>query len=175
MKTLHLFPFATSILLLFAVSFIGCGDSEIEGCTNAFATNFDSSATKDCCCEFDVEALIDDLVGSYDFKVDRSDIQVNYNYIPISIERDPENNQRFLIKDFWIHDIQGTFESGEFKLESEIEDFLDCRSQTSGFLRNDQGTLYTEMEFRTWQTTTIPENNSCDTHDFTSVGELLRR
>ena len=172
MKTLH-YTIILFTIVFGASFFTACGDPEIEGCTNAFASNFDSSATKDCCCEYDVQVLIDDLVGDYNYKIRPTDGSSNFSYNQISIAKDDTDAERFVIKDYWLQEVVGTFEDGEFTLESEILDISGCLSQTKGRLWKTEDVLMLEMNNRTWQDSNSQlSEGACNSLEFNDVGEL---
>jgi len=163
-----------TFLFISAFSFFRCGDSEVNGCTNAFATNFNSTATVDCCCEYDEEALIDELVGKYDFKIDNSDLTKNFTFVPVTLIKDPDDNTGFIITDYWIQDIYGSFSNGKFVLSSDVDERFGCSSKTEGNLIKENNTLLLDLEHREWGIKEPPSQIECGAFDFVSEGELIK-
>ncbi len=175
MKTLHSTPFFIFILMIWALSFSGCGDAEVEGCTNAFASNYNSSATLDCCCEFDTQALVEDLVGTYDFKFKNSDLTQGFSTTSLSLVKDPEDSNKFIIMDFWYDDMVATFENGRYTLYSEAQNFTGCSRQTTGTIINEGGTLIMDIDHRSWGINPPPSQFECNTFSSKENGELIKR
>ena len=132
MKTsLHLF------LLVFCLPFmiISCGPD--EGCTSSFATNYDKSATEECCCTYDVERIVDELLGSYSYDSDYckslEDVQ------NIIIKEDPNVENGVIMTNLYVYDdieVPGVFINGDFKFEYFDLDAVHCKLRTTATLKS---------------------------------------
>ncbi|MDF1697187.1 MAG: hypothetical protein P1U56_15195 [Saprospiraceae bacterium] len=158
-------------LFIISISFlvISCDSSDDTGCTNSFANNFDSSAIEDCCCEFDVASLVDELEGEYNYKFKETGSPLNASYSQISFIKDPTNNERILYKDNNDKEIVGSFVDGQFLFESEISMLFKCNSKITCKLFEEAGVLKFEVENEQWQTET-PIQSWCASYTF--FGEL---
>lgn len=176
MKNPRLFN-AAFFLLLLSVSFtlVNCGNSETEGCTNSFAANYDSEASVDCCCEYDVEALVNNLTGTYDLKLDNSDLTKNFSYHETKIEKDPNNANGIIIKDFFYGDLFGNFENGAFSLESEIIERFGCTYRTTGALTFENNVLKFDAAYRGWGVTDSSSQFTCDSTNEAYDGEFIKK
>ena len=132
--TLHVF------LLAFCLPFliISCGPD--EGCTSKFATNYDEIAVEDCCCTYDVETLISELVGTYLYDGNNCSIQGNQQFFDIQ-ENSNVKNGLLITNLFLIHaakkiEVPGIFEDGVFKFEHS-EDIGTCRMWSKTTLKFD--------------------------------------
>jgi hypothetical protein len=99
--TLHLFSFA--LCLPFLIIFC----SPDDGFTSSFATNYEKSASENCCFTYDVEDIVADLVGSYSYDSERCK----------SLE-DPEVENGVIMTNLNNYDeieVPGVFVDGEIK------------------------------------------------------------
>ena len=92
--------FMPTLITLFV--FYSC-EKKIEpiiACMNEFAVNHDLSAEIDCCCEYNVEAIINDVVGSYQF-VDYCQ-HFDYEY-QTKISKDVSRDSMIIIENFSVY------------------------------------------------------------------------
>lgn len=179
MKTGHLLSNVFSfVFLITIVTFVGCGGPDIEGCTNGFATNYDSSATINCCCsccEYNINSKINELVGSYEIS--------NKDFGPFTgslssqvlIKRQSGSNIGITVKGGWFSEMSGSFNNGVFNLKSDVhKSIFGCNGQTSGKIYYEENRLIMEVEDRSWGTSNLPNASSCASLNSGSKGELIK-
>ena len=154
---------------------LSCGENEIRGCTNSFASNFDSSATEDCCCEYDLELLVSELIGDYTYKVDISELTNGFSYGDIKIEENPENTESFIIDYLSTNPMVASFEDGQFVLTAEVKDFIGCNYQSTGTLSSIGGIMILDLEYRAWGLLDSPSQFECSYFNDNIYGELLKK
>ena len=97
-----------------------------------WAINYDQEADYDCCCEYDVAAILEDVKGTYSFQ----DVceSANYSYKTI-IKTTSESKGEITIKNFSIYrqSLTGIFNDGMFEIEKSYT--------TGGCLFEFRGTL----------------------------------
>ncbi|WP_235295764.1 hypothetical protein [Portibacter marinus] len=126
-------------LILFGIGLLfSC--SQKRGCTNEFGSNFDRDAMVDCCCEFDVEKIISDLLGQHEMTETCSSQPNQYT---ITIERNQDSNEGIIISNFNDQNtsIEANWNSDEFKLS---KDFFssDCNVEVTGSMHLNNGKVH---------------------------------
>ena len=104
------------ILTLFMIT--SCTKDK-SGCTNEFAENFDKNADSLCCCEYDVERIINEIVGNHNFE----DICKEFDYdYSTTIRRNENVEGQIILENFSIYNQTyiGEFSNGEFVLTKEF-------------------------------------------------------
>lgn len=137
-KTLHLFLLALSLPFLI----ISCGPD--EGCTSKFATNYDKSAIEDCCCTYDVENAISEIIGAY--STDDIDCTIKKDNLNFTIKEDPDIEQGLIltIDERFIIDgeMKGEFVDGEFHFLY-LDDTSVCDQRTTLIIKsNNSGIVF---------------------------------
>ena len=119
-------------------SFLSC-DKEIQGCMQEWGANFDAEANFDCCCEYDIAAIVEDVKGSYNFK-DVCQTE-NYDY-RTNIKVANTTNGEITIKNFSIYKqtLTGFFVDGLFEIEKNYTTG-GCNFEFKGTLEKQNGKL----------------------------------
>ena len=131
-KTLHVFLLALCLPFLI----ISCGPD--EGCTSKFAINYDKSAVEDCCCTYDVENAISEIVGTY--SSNDIDCTIKKENLSLTIKEDPDIKHGVILtidEQFIIEDVmKGEFVDGEFRFLYLDDDTFICDQRTTINIRN---------------------------------------
>ena len=111
-----------------------------RGCNNEWASNFDVNAVSDCCCVYDVDHVINSVVGSYGFRETCSSLDNQYQ---ISISKRPSWIADIIIDNFNNsgEKISAKFNEGEFKFNNDHQ-VKDCDIQVTGQINKINGRLF---------------------------------
>ena len=137
-EPINLFVMKYLFVSFIVLSLFSC-NKELQGCMHEWASNYDQEAEIDCCCEYDIAAVVQDVKGSYNFQ----DIcqSVSYNYkTNISIASAAEGE--ITIKNFSIYrqKLTGIFNDGVFEIEKNYTTG-GCNFEFRGTLEKENGNL----------------------------------
>lgn len=132
------------LLLVVALNISSCNkEAQItRGCKNEFSLNYESDYDENCCCDYDLDAIIEDIAGVYEFK----DYCQHFNYeYTTRISRDKDAKDQIIIDDFSIYKqkFMGRFSDGEFLIDEEFY-VGGCKFAFKGSLRKEEGKLLLE-------------------------------
>ncbi len=112
---MYLGVFCTPLVLLIALT--SCTKQEASSaCKNEFAIEYDLMAETECCCEYDLKEIIDDLVGTYKFSDHCDHFDYNYN---TTISRVENDSSSIILRGFNFHnqELIATFNRGQFNID----------------------------------------------------------
>ncbi len=160
-------------LLALCLPFLIVSCSSDEGCTSNFANNYDESAIEDCCCTYDVENLVSELIGSYSYDSDRcNSLEKPQNII---IKEDPNVENGVIMTNLYHHEeieASGTFEDGEVKFES-FDEESHCNRRTIITLKSSN--LGLELDVKYIGTNPLDNTTTnCYLHGYSCEGILTK-
>lgn len=127
------------IFIFFIVFSLFACNKEVHGCMHEWATNYDLDANIDCCCDYDVAAILDDVKGTHSFE----DIcqSATYSY-KTTINSTSKTAGKITIKNFSIYKqvLTGTFNDGMFHIEKDYTTG-GCNFEFRGTLEKENGKL----------------------------------
>ncbi len=133
-----------------------CGKK--KGCMNEWGINYKQEAIVDCCCEFDLDAILADVVGNYTMIEKCSGNSETYDII---ISRTANTDDGISVSNFNNSgfSINATWNEGEFRLENKWQN-NECVITTTGSIHKASGKLF-------FVYAAFPENTCNDTQGIT--------
>ncbi len=107
---------------------------------NQFGSNYDADAIVDCCCDFSVDQIIDDLEGTHSVKELCSGGSTSFD---LDIVRDANTPDGVIISNFNNsgNSIKAVWNNGEFKLQKDWN-ASNCDVAITGSLHRNNGRIH---------------------------------